>query len=122
MPAKKSTKKPAKKSGEDESLDAKLDAFMNKILGVIDERLPKEDADETEVDPNSAKLDAGAVIFREVLKNNFPKEKLDAWGYDELLIAMEMKQDASPILNEIVEKTDAKKDNDTPAWLKAVVN
>jgi len=122
MPPKKKTA-PVTPIPAEDIIAGKLDTLTQALNAFIVSQ--KTDATE-EIDPITAKydaqLEAGTKAFRLALEGSFTKEKLDAWGYDELVIAMSMKQDAiTPTINEIPAKKEDTEKNPTPPWLRATV-
>ena len=74
--------------------------------------IPKEDA-------RDILLNRGAEFLRDYLKDNLPKEKLDSYSFNDLLVAAELKSHFKPsVLNPAppITKTDAKPDS-RPSWL-----
>lgn len=108
-----------------------LELKMDSILAKLDAEDEKELSDEEKKkllekkkldDASKKKTDAAAEIFRGILSKSVKKEKLDAWGYDELIIAMSLKEDAIPIVGNPILSKKLDSNVDTPAWAEIEVH
>lgn len=100
----------------------KLDAMEQRLESL--EHPPEEESIEEKTDARDLSLEKGKSFFKSYLKDALPKEKLDAYTFEELLVAAELK---STFSNSTVNpappltKTDHKEDP-RPSWMRPVVN
>jgi len=106
---------------EFKELAAKLDTLVK----TVEDMKPKEDADSTpKEDARDKLIERGAAFLRSFLANDLPKEKLDSYPLNDLLVAAELKTSMKPSNDNPappLSKEDAVKD-DRPEWLIPTVN
>ena len=86
---------------------------------------PKEDADSTpKEDARDISIKRGTAFLKGYLEKDLPKEKLDTYTFNDLLVAAELKTSMKPpkTLNPAppIDKEDAVKDS-RPEWLRPTV-
>ena len=116
MPDKKE-EKPAEITAE--AIMQKLDAIDKRMIAIEEANKPKEDT----------KPSPAESVLREVLVNDFPKEKLDSWGLAELTMAWDIKKNFKPAEEKALPdppkgKSDASTDPNlkgVPSWSRPIM-
>ena len=110
------------KNAELVALTAKLDA-LTKIVETLVK--PPEDEPAPKTDARDVSITRGTAFLKEFLAKDLTKEKLDAYTFNDLLVAAELKTSIMPNLNlnpaPPLSKEDAV-DDPRPAWLRPTVN
>jgi len=99
-----------------EELIAKIDTLEKKVV----ELTPKKDASVPKEDARDISIKRGTDFLKSYLAEDLPKEKLDSYSFNDLLVAADLKATMKPAINlnpaPPINKTDAVEDN-RPEWL-----